>query len=654
MKILQYRLRNFGSYRGENIFELGNSNREKPVILIGGRNGSGKTTFFEGIKCCLFGKRSRGHKIRHIEYQQYLLDRRSHNIGDDEITELELSFTMINHGREEHYLVKRSWWINDTGKLIEKFRVEKNKYPLTEIPLENWQNYIADLLPPQILDIFFFDSEDLKALAITEEEGSYLKNVFSTLFGLNYIDQLKQDLDLQLSNLESNGGKSVSNEITKSYERKEEINTEIENLNKERGQIKNSIQFLEKEIESLESKLSALGGDFARQRDKNLDRKVELETKISMLEATLQREMGQLLPFLIVKDMIEEVLDATEHELVAKGEREFKSLLEERVSSLTDPPFEVSHSGEWREKLVESLTKDLSVGATNYNISEKERGKILYEFSHLINHTEPVAIEAISEILTYREELNIILENLARAPAENEIKTVLDQIKSKSGEVEVLKQKYLKFKNNTEAYGEELKRIDKNLDILRKRIRVSDRVVKERIDSVQDILKEYREKILKRKCELIQDYILQNFKLICSKGEITSKIHLDPDTFTITLFDINGTPWKKNFLSEGEKQLLALSILWALVQLTGRNYPFIIDTPLGRLDEEHRDGLVNEFFGRATEQMIILSTNEEFDNTLYSKIHKQISRSYLLSYDTERMASKITENSYFNKQELIL
>ena len=654
MKILQYRLRNFGSYRGENIFELGVSNREKPVILIGGRNGSGKTTFFEGIKCCLFGKRSRGHKIRHIEYQQYLLDRRSHNIADDEITELELSFTMINHGREEHYMVKRSWWIGDTGKLIEKFRVEKDKYPLTEIPQENWQNYIVDLLPPQLLDIFFFDSEDLKALAITEEEGSYLKNVFSTLFGLNYIDQLKQDLDLQLSNLASNGGKSVSNEITKSYERKEEINTEIENLNKERGQIKNSIQFLEKEIESLESKLSALGGDFARQRDKNLDRKVELETKISMLEATLQREMGQLLPFLIVKDMIEEVLDATEHELVAKGEREFKSLLEERVSSLTVPPFEVSHSDEWREKLVESLTKDMPIRTTNYNISEKERGKILYEFSHLVNHTEPVTIEAISKIFTYREELNIILENLARAPAENEIKTVLDQIKSKSGEVEVLKQKYLKCKNNTEAYGEELKRIDKNLDILRKRIRVSDKVVKERIDSVQDVLKEYREKILKRKCELIQDYILQNFKLICSKGEITSKIHLDPDSFTITLFDINGTPWKKNFLSEGEKQLLALSILWALVQLTGRNYPFIIDTPLGRLDEEHRDGLVNEFFGRATEQMIILSTNEEFDNTLYSKIHEQISRSYLLSYDTERMASKITENSYFNKQELIL
>jgi DNA sulfur modification protein DndD len=150
------------------------------------------------------------------------------------------------------------------------------------------------------------------------------------------------------------------------------------------------------------------------------------------------------------------------------------------------------------------------------------------------------------------------------------------------------------------------------------------------------------------------DQILSNFKLICRKGEIIKSMEINPDNFGINLIDINGTSWDRKFLSEGEKQLLALSILWALTQITGKNYPFIIDTPLGRLDEEHRNGLISDFFGKATEQIIILSTNEEFDFDLYNQIKPLISSVYLLEYDYHNLKTITRKNNYFFEKEVMI
>ena len=55
MIIKKLQLHNFGVYAGDNefIFE-GN----KPVVLIGGMNGRGKTTFLEAVLLALYGSNS--------------------------------------------------------------------------------------------------------------------------------------------------------------------------------------------------------------------------------------------------------------------------------------------------------------------------------------------------------------------------------------------------------------------------------------------------------------------------------------------------------------------------------------------------------------------------------------------------------------------
>lgn len=70
-------------------------------------------------------------------------------------------------------------------------------------------------------------------------------------------------------------------------------------------------------------------------------------------------------------------------------------------------------------------------------------------------------------------------------------------------------------------------------------------------------------------------------------------VEIDPETFGITLFDTTGVVLPKERLSEGEKQIFAISILWGLAKASPRPLPAIIDTPMARLDSEHRTNLVD-------------------------------------------------------------
>src|SRR5205807_8012674 len=90
----------------------------------------------------------------------------------------------------------------------------------------------------------------------------------------------------------------------------------------------------------------------------------------------------------------------------------------------------------------------------------------------------------------------------------------------------------------------------------------------------------------------------------------------------------------------------SLSVLWALAKASGRPLPMVIDTPLGRLDSEHRGHLVDRYFPHTSHQVIILSTDTEIDRTYVRTLTPSISHSYQLRYD-QGDARCIIEDGYF-------
>lgn len=121
---------------------------------------------------------------------------------------------------------------------------------------------------------------------------------------------------------------------------------------------------------------------------------------------------------------------------------------------------------------------------------------------------------------------------------------------------------------------------------------------------------------------------------------------IDPATFAITLLDDAGREIPKQRLSEGEKQIFAVSVLWGLSRTSARPLPAIIDTPMARLDAKHRQKLVERYFPHASHQVVILSTDTEIERKYFYDLQPHIARAYHLNYD-EKSKATTAEEGYF-------
>jgi DNA sulfur modification protein DndD len=126
---------------------------------------------------------------------------------------------------------------------------------------------------------------------------------------------------------------------------------------------------------------------------------------------------------------------------------------------------------------------------------------------------------------------------------------------------------------------------------------------------------------------------------------------INRDNFKIDLIDKTGNTIDKKRMSSGEKQIYAFSMLEALGRTSGRNLPFIVDTPLGRLDSKHRTKLVKNFFPEIGEQVIVLSTDTEVDAQFYEDLSPYISKSYDIIYDEDKSCSSVQEGYFWTINE---
>ena len=119
--------------------------------------------------------------------------------------------------------------------------------------------------------------------------------------------------------------------------------------------------------------------------------------------------------------------------------------------------------------------------------------------------------------------------------------------------------------------------------------------------------------------------------------------------FSVQLFDGRGERIPTERLSAGERQLLAVAMLWGLARVSGRRLPMVIDTPLGRLDSKHRSHIVERYFPHASHQVILLSTDEEIDQSLFASLEPWIGRSYELRHDDMAGCTQIVEGYFWEE-----
>jgi DNA sulfur modification protein DndD len=171
-------------------------------------------------------------------------------------------------------------------------------------------------------------------------------------------------------------------------------------------------------------------------------------------------------------------------------------------------------------------------------------------------------------------------------------------------------------------------------------------------DSVRDAVAQLKVRVnaarmfLAEKVGELRDAVVRSFARLWRKGDLVRRMEFDPADLRVTLFDRHDRPVPKQRLSAGEKQICAISLLGALAQVSGRPLPVVIDTPLGRLDRDHRTHLVERYFPHASHQGVILSTDTEIDQAYFQELAPAVSHMYHLGYD-QTEARCVVEEGYF-------
>jgi DNA sulfur modification protein DndD len=243
-----------------------------------------------------------------------------------------------------------------------------------------------------------------------------------------------------------------------------------------------------------------------------------------------------------------------------------------------------------------------------------------------------------------------IEENLSRIPPEEALSPIvanLNKLHQRLGELnrEISQQeehaRKLDFalaenERDLAKHDEELRQIDANeTEVLLGK-------------KAQNVLVKFSRSLRENKMQEVSEQFVEAFNRLSTKKSLISRIHIDSATSTITLRRRNGTNVRKESLSAGEKQIYAVAMLIALAKVSGKPLPFIIDTPLARLDSEHRSNLVSNFLPSVSHQVVVFSTDTEIDRSYFDQLQPHVNRAYRLAYDETRNCS-IAQSGYFWK-----
>ena len=231
-------------------------------------------------------------------------------------------------------------------------------------------------------------------------------------------------------------------------------------------------------------------------------------------------------------------------------------------------------------------------------------------------------------------ELKLIEAELGLIPSDDVLKPLMEELVTLSQTLGALRQRDKDFTERLRQIDYELEQTGFKLRKQRQQIAESDNH-NQRIQLVaktQIVLEQYASELMSEKMKALEHVLVERFNDLCRKESLIDGIRIDPKSFGIALYR-TGHRFERSELSAGEKQLLATALMWALREVSRLPFPVIIDTPVGRLDTEHRLRMVTEYFPNASHQVVLLATDAEMDETMVAELTPYISHKYDLQHD---------------------
>jgi DNA sulfur modification protein DndD len=660
---------NLGNFAGTHELSLRPSDTKtiKPIILFGGLNGAGKTTIFDAIKLCLYGPEMFG-AISAAKYQEYLKQKihsSKATVVQPNSAAITVEFDYAHLGTVCTYQVERMWEI--TGqKVLETLSIEKNGLPLDDVAKDGWQDFIKEIIPLGLSQLFFFDGEKIQKM-MSDDSNEELKRSILSLLGLDLVERLQADLKIYRSKfLKEVSTESFAKEISALEGQKEQVEANIRKVLDDKASLENSIQQLSVRIADYRNKIAAQGEGYYRNRVSLEEKKNSMGNDIDSIKDKLRELAAGFLPVAIASEyalklkkqiedenkykanvLLSENLKKKHHEMLAvidsSGFLKMNGLDSsslKKIKSQLKVEIEMLFSVETKQERQPEI----------FGFSQKQALEILGLIETAINII-PAEMAVLTDMYEVKfRELQDTVAQLSKVPDDEFIKPMYETLDGLNVELGGLTEK----RSNYDAQIAELT-ITRN-ELKRKLEQINNKITSsyelgEKLQSVlkvEKVLAKYHLHLAKQKIYGLQEEFTQIFKVVHRKDDMIARIKIDPETFNVTLYDRKDKVINKNSLSSGELEIYAMSMLWALAKTSGQKLPFIVDTPLARLDSKHRDNLVELFFPHASHQMMIFSTNTEVDQQYFDRLRPYVAHAYNLEYCEESKSTVVKEGYFWN------
>ena len=643
-------LNNFGIYKGHHAINLRPVDSTRPIILLGGLNGGGKTTLLDALQLVLYGKFARCSKRGRLPYKDYLSQTINHHVVPTDGAFLELSFLNFEDGEQVNYRIRRFWRlkVKNVVETMEVFRDGR----LDPVMSEQWYGYVEDFIPNNIARLFFFDGEHIESLADPETSAAIIQTGVNSLLGLDYVDKLKNDLEVvKRRRLTAQTGGAEKEKITQLEQAIDGLDRKISSLKMRVAQKRTEIDVVNRQIAATQKDYILHGGALYEERELIQAKHQYAIEAVKADEEQMRNFVEGAAPLVLVMPLMQRVKEKAEAEADIQLNRLLSAILESRDIEIVEQFRYVTQKTESVETLKQLLAAERKARAvsaqrattlnippeafkgidTAFFVSIKRRANSLLQ-----NHNARIARMLESE------------QRLAAVPAEELIQDIAHQLRSFEANKKDLEGKLKALEDELEELNRALAlkngELDRALHSSNDRSQNADRNqrVLKQVHLVQDTLVRYRRSFVQQHIGLLEDLIKESFHSLVRKKDLVRRISIDPDDFSLRIINFVNDSFSAKVLSAGERQLLAISILWGLAKASRRPIPAIIDTPLGRLDSGHRAQLVENYFPNLSHQVILLSTDTEIDRRYRDSLAPAIGKEYRIQYCPAGQTSRVT------------
>jgi DNA sulfur modification protein DndD len=696
MKLSNIEINNFRQYYSSVSIDL-TTNSDQNIIVIGGRNGYGKTNLLLSIVWCFYGekisqiddnfKKEIQKEKNYSSFMQQSINwtarKENKNTFSVSILVSEIELPELNklNSNSESVMITRTFNVTSMNEQLSIID------PISNIEIFNDEadkiNFINDyIIPIDAAKFVFFDAEKISGIAnlSIKEEGSFINDALGKILGLDTYDTLIEDVEFYINNLKKEGAtKNLQEQIVDKEKAIELSNIDIEKLEEENAEKLKEIDDLKKTIRQYNNLIS----QHSKQGNSTFDRESILseieKLKIKELELSEKfNELSEIIPLAILTGKLEEVNEHLEiqekNELSQNSSKENSEKIENFIELLFNRPPEPENSTmSFKDKLF-YYEKAQNLGSELFsNIGDFQE----LEFEHDLNNAEKNLIsdainlvnsqskdlfeKTIEEFNEAQIKLSELNKTLSKVDADLEDELILEYSSKKdtaeynttenNRKIGENNQQITKLKSDIVRLNQQLLTLVKKVDVNAQnklKIKESQKYI--------DVLNSFLDEQKSKHKDSLEKTILSELKILMHKlgsEENSSKFIEDVKVtilasgqgMKITLLDQDDNEIRKESLSSGEKQIYISCLIKAILNESIQSLPIFIDTPLGRLDEEHRDNITKKYYPALSEQVVLFSTNSEITPKRYKDISDNISKSYLLFNDG---ANTNLKNGYFN------